>query len=237
MFRRVANVCVARSRLPVTTTTTTLTAPLCLCQTRWATTDAAASTTSAATTTNNSRTRSNAAFDRQRRRRAALPPAFDIVHWNDADVSRGHLLRVLHRNGYIVLDYHRQRQPSAAAADDDDTTSRRENRAEKVVTVTLPPVYIARFLGVLEGRMEKVDVQSRFTNAMFAPNTSKGPHHYTLHCTSMKPTTGQSQTIDGADVHEETVEWTVEMDPAESLMLHRFLSQALHQNSGFGRNA
>jgi hypothetical protein len=233
MFRRVANICATRSFLPIATVLVDTSAALPpYHQLRFATTNTSADSAN--------QTRINA-VNRQRARRANMPPAFDIVHWNDNDVSRGHLLRVLHRNGYIVLDYHRQRHPSpspSSAADDDAaaTTSRRENRAERVVSVTLPPVYVARFLGVLEGRMDKVEVQSRFTNATFVPNAAAGPHHYTLRCTSMKPTTGQVQTVDGADVHEETVEWTVELDAAESLMLHRFLTQAFHLNSGFARS-
>lgn len=247
MLRRVANVCAARSPLAAAGVATATSAspifthqqpPLQL-QTRWATSEAAQSINN---NNNNDNRNRNVGPNRQRNRRASLPPAFDIVHWNDEDISRGYLLRVLHRNGYIVLDYHRQRSATVKASAEDaaaDTTAsagRRENRAEKVVTVTLPPVYVARFLGVLEGRMDKVEVQSRFTNATFAPDAAQGKHHHTLHCTSMRPTTGQAQTIDGADVHEETVEWTVSLDAAESLMLHRFLTQALHQNSGFGRN-
>ncbi|KPI83449.1 mitochondrial RNA binding protein 2 MRP2 gBP25 [Leptomonas seymouri] len=237
MLRRVTNACAASSRrsmaaaISAASTSPTTAAPMILSapqqlQARWVVTDAAGST-------NNNRYRSPE-FNRQRFRRAILPPAFDVVHWNDEDVSRGHLLRVLHRGGYIVLDYHRQRPVEEPAG---DAIERRLKRAEKVVTVTLPPVYVARFLGVLEGRMDSVEVQSRFTNAVFKPNTAKGKHHYVLHCTSMKPTTGQAQTVDGTDVHEETVEWTVELDVAESLMLHRFLTQALHFNSGFSRNA
>ncbi|KPA77653.1 putative mitochondrial mitochondrial RNA binding protein 2 [Leptomonas pyrrhocoris] len=231
MLRRVATVCAVRSRLSLVTAASAspAAASLRFTSARWAATDAAANVRNS----NNNNNNNNNGY-RQRSRRPDLPPAFDIVHWNDEDVSRGHLLRVLHRNGYIALDYHRQKHTAAPAG---DAPARRENRAEKVVTVTLPPVYVARFLGVLEGRMDKVDVQSRFTNATFAPNAAKGRHHYTLHCTSMRPTTGQMQTADGADVQEETVEWTVELDAAESLMLHRFLTQALHHNSGFGRDA
>lgn len=162
--------------------------------------------------------------------RAPMLPAFDIVHWNDADVSAGHLLRVLHRDSFIVFDYHRQLHPTTERGAGPTT-----GRAERVVTVTLPPVYIARFLGVLEGRMDKVEVQSRFTNALFVPNTTKGPHHYTLQCHSVRPTTGQQQTADGVDINEESVDWTVEFDPAEALMLHRFLTQALKYNTGFAR--
>ncbi|EPY26198.1 MRP2, gBP25 [Strigomonas culicis] len=138
------------------------------------------------------------------------------------------MLRVLHRDSFIVLDYHKQVRGA-------DGEGSRGPRGERVVTVTLPPVYIARLLGVLEGRMPRVEVQSRFTNATFTPNEAKGPHCYTLNCTSMKPTTGQQQTPDGADIKEEALDWTVELDAADSLMLERFLGQALHYNTGFGR--
>lgn len=155
----------------------------------------------------------------QRARRSQLPPAFDVVHWSDEDISRGHLLRVLHRDSFVVLDYHRQTKRLGEEG----------NKAERVVSVLLPAVYTARFLGVLEGRMEKVEVQSRFTNAVFAPNLN-APHFFTLKCTSVRPP--QQQQQQGG---EETFDWVVEFDPAESLMLHRFLSQALHYNTGFAR--
>lgn len=156
----------------------------------------------------------------QRARRSQLPPAFDVVHWNDEDISRGHLLRVLHRDSFVVLDYHRQTKKLGEEG----------NKAERVVSVLLPAVYTARFLGVLEGRMEKVEVQSRFTNAVFAPKPD-APHSFTLNCTSMRPQQQQQQS--GGD--DEKFDWVVEFDPAESLMLHRFLSQALHYNTGFAR--
>ncbi|ORC84303.1 putative mitochondrial RNA-binding protein 2, putative,MRP2, putative,gBP25 [Trypanosoma theileri] len=156
----------------------------------------------------------------QRARRAHLPPAFDVVHWNDEDMSRGHLLRVLHRDSFVVLDYHRQIKKIGEEG----------NKAERVVSVMLPAVYTARFLSVLEGRSDKVEVHSRFTNAVFAPKNGV-PHVFTLNCTSTKPPQQQQQ---GSD-NEEKFEWAVEFDPAESLMLHRFLSQALHYNTGFAK--
>ncbi|KAG5486097.1 hypothetical protein LSCM4_06805 [Leishmania orientalis] len=241
MLRRVFSACALRNRAGVTAAAVTggfsvhtgaLTCQASsLLQVRWASSDAAAPTSTNAQRSSNR----NGNAQSQRGRRDTLPPAFDIVHWNDENIAAGHLLRVAHRDGFIVLDYHRQRATTTELREDGSRTGN-QNRAERVVTVTLPPVYVARFLGVLEGRMSKLEVQSRFTNASFVPNTAKGKHHYTLHCTSMKPTTGQIQTADGADVHEETVEWTVEFDAAESLMLHRFLTQALHYNSGFARN-
>ncbi|KAG5510637.1 hypothetical protein JKF63_06935 [Porcisia hertigi] len=240
MLRRVATVYALRSRAGVTALAVSgglsanASAFTCqaspLQQMRWASSDAAAPTATNVQRNNNT----TSPVQSQRGRRDALPPAFDIVHWNDENTSAGHLLRVVHRDGFIVLDYHRQRA-STAEVREDGTRAANPNRAEKVVTVTLPPVYVARFLGVLEGRMNKLEVQSRFTNASFLPNAAKGKHHYTLHCTSMKPTTGQIQTVDGADVQEETVEWTVEFNAAESLMFHRFLTQALHYNTGFSR--
>ncbi|KAH9586231.1 SUN domain-containing protein 1 [Trypanosoma melophagium] len=159
----------------------------------------------------------------QRARRAHLPPAFDVVHWNDEDMSRGHLLRVLHRDSFVVLDYHRQVKK----------TGEEGNKAERVVSVMLPAVYTARFLSVLEGRSDKVEVHSRFTNAVFAPKP-EAQHVFTLNCTSTKPP--QQQQQQGSD-NEEKFEWSVEFDPAESLMLHRFLSQALHYNTGFARTS
>lgn len=240
MLRRVPTLCALRQRAGVTAMAvagglSANTGPFAsqaspLQQVRWVSSDAAAPTSNNAHRTNNR----NSNVQSQRGRRDTMPPAFDIVHWNDEDIAAGHLLRVVHRDGFIVLDYHRQRSVTVELREDGSRAAN-PNRAERVVTVTLPPVYVARFLGVLEGRMTKLEVQSRFTNASFMPNTAKGKHHYTLHCTSMKPTTGQIQTVDGADVHEETVEWTVEFDAAESLMLHRFLTQALHYNTGFSR--
>ncbi|CCW66707.1 unnamed protein product [Phytomonas sp. Hart1] len=164
-----------------------------------------------------------------------LPPAFDIVHWNDVDITAGHLIRVIYRDSYIVLEYHRQ---TRRIMDDDGHRIENEGRsnAERVVSLTLPPVYIARFLGVLEGRMPEVEVQSRFTNASFKPDPSTAKeHHYILRCVSHRPTTGPRQTAESADAMGESIEWQVRLDAAESLMLHRFLTQALKYNSGFGR--
>lgn len=169
-----------------------------------------------------------------RANRPPLPPAFDVVHWNDDDITRGHLLRIIHRDSFIVLDYHRQ---SRRSGEEGGATAGGGNRAERVVTVNLPPVYIARLLGVLEGRLERVDVQSRFTNASFTPDATRGAHHHSLKCVSMRPTTGQQQSIDGTDVNEESIEWQVDFDAAESLMLQRFLTEALRYNSGFARRS
>ncbi|KAG8348702.1 putative Mitochondrial RNA binding protein MRP [Trypanosoma vivax] len=155
----------------------------------------------------------------KRARRGQLSPAFDIVHWNDEDISRGHLLRVLHRDSFVVLDYHRQVC----------RTGEEGNKAERVVSVMLPAVYTARLLAVLEGRMDKVEVHSRYTNATFVPDPS-APYSFSLRCISTKPPQQQQQ---GAG--EETFEWAVNFDAAESLMLQRFLTQALHYNTGFAR--
>nr|CCC95859.1 unnamed protein product [Trypanosoma congolense IL3000] len=160
----------------------------------------------------------------QRARRAHLPPAFDIVHWNDNDISRGHLLRVLHRETFVVLDYHRQMKKMEEEG----------NKAERVVSVMLPAVYIARFLAVLEGRADKVEVHSRYTNATFVPN-SKAPHCFILSCTSTRPALQRQQQQVGSEDADETFEWVVEFDAAESLMLQRFFTQALHYNTGFAR--
>nr|2GIA_A Chain A, mitochondrial RNA-binding protein 2 [Trypanosoma brucei brucei TREU927]2GIA_G Chain G, mitochondrial RNA-binding protein 2 [Trypanosoma brucei brucei TREU927] len=160
----------------------------------------------------------------QRARRAQLPPAFDVVHWNDEDISRGHLLRVLHRDTFVVLDYHRQAR----------MLTEEGNKAERVVSVMLPAVYTARFLAVLEGRSEKVEVHSRYTNATFTPNPA-APYTFTLKCTSTRPAQ-QKQQVAGEE-GDETFEWTVEFDVAESLMLQRFLTQALHYNTGFARTS
>ncbi|EAN96915.1 putative mitochondrial RNA-binding protein 2 [Trypanosoma cruzi] len=158
-----------------------------------------------------------------RARRPQLPPAFDVVHWNDDDMSSGHLLRVLHRDSFVVLDYHRQVKKLGEEG----------NKAERVVSVMLPAVYTARFLGVLEGRLDKVEVQSRFTNAVFAPDPAV-PHTFILNCTSTRPPQQQQQQ-NGGNGEEEKFDWTVKFDVAESLMLHRFLTQALHYNTGFAR--
>ncbi|KAK7198723.1 mitochondrial RNA binding protein 2 [Novymonas esmeraldas] len=223
MLRRVVATTALRSRPHAAAATCALlplTPPVQLV--RWASSGATTAAPAAGTT-------------QPRWRRDAMPPAFDVVHWNDDNVAAGHLLRVVHRGGSIALDYHRQRVRSAEIGEDGSRTANR-NRAEKVVSVTLPPVYVARFLAVLEGRTDRLEVHSRFTDASFVPNTSKGAHYYTLQCTSTKPSSGTIQTVDGADVQEDAVHWTVEFDPAESLMLHRFLTLALHFNTGFGRH-
>lgn len=226
MFRRASAMAARRVAAAVAVTTTT-TSPALVAARRW-------NTTAAPTAADGGR-RGNVNRPRAGRR-APMPPAFDVVHWNDSEITKGHLLRVLHRDSFIVLDYHRQtRGAPAEAATAAAGAAGNLNRAERVVTVTLPPVYIARFLGVLEGRMPQVEIQSRFTQATFAPTPGAPPHHYTLQSTPTKPTTGQQQNMDGTDVNEETIDWMVPFDPAESLMLHRFLTQALQYNSGFGR--
>ncbi|CCW64591.1 unnamed protein product [Phytomonas sp. EM1] len=235
MLRRlIASSC--RRTLPTSTARAPVGPILCIsvASHRSITTDATRAASDAARERNASGS-NNSSSSQRRPPLPPLSPAFDIVHWNDADVAAGHLVRVIYRDSHIVLEYHRQ---TRRIMDDDGRRIDGDGRgnAERLVTLTLPPVYIARFLGVLEGRMSEVEVQSRFTNATFKPDTSTAKaHHYILRCVSHRPTTGQRQTAEGVDVAEDSVEWQVSLDAAESLMLHRFLTQALKYNSGFGR--
>lgn len=169
---------------------------------------------------------------------AVLPPAFDVVHWNDSDITKGHLLRILHRDNYVVLDYYRQAKAVTAAPGEDAPS--RSGRAERAVSVALPPGYVARLLAVLEGKANKADIQLRMATALFETVNSKGPHHYKLSCQIARPaggsrTSGEGQAGAVEDDASGSQSWEVEFDPAESLMMHRFLSQCLQYNTGFCR--
>lgn len=179
---------------------------------------------------------------------AVLPPAFDIVHWNDTDISKGHLLRVLYRDSYVVLDYYQQSRVIMAPAGEKPPP--RSGRAERTVSVALPPGFVARLLAVLENKSAVANIQLRSTTAALEPILEKGAHYYRLKCSSVRqnistsavdsdviggsPAT-ESSTSSSPTTQGNTYQWEVEFDPAESLMLHRFLTQCLQYNTGFCR--
>lgn len=217
MFRFAALKVAQRSLLPVRASPAVLAVSL-----RWNTPSSAGegATAPPAQQGNNPTPRSN--YSRARINQASLPPAFDVVHWNTEDPAKGHLLRVLHRDSYVVLDYYRQAAKKEAS--DGPATG---NRAERTISVSLPPVYVARLLGVLEGRTAKTDIQLRYAIASFTAKEGQS-HQYTLQCRASRP---PSQPA----AKEEEVEWVVDFDAAESLLLHRFLTQCLQYNTGFCR--
>lgn len=217
---------------------------------RWTTSDAAGNSGSNSRSGNNNNNNNNNARRRNNNninaRRgdgnsnpAVLPPAFDVVHWNDSDITKGHLLRILHRDNYVVLDYYRQAKAVTAAPGEDAPS--RSGRAERAVSVALPPGYVARLLAVLEGKASKAEIQLRMATALFEAVNEKGPHHYQLSCQISRPAAtkaaegvGEGGADDNA-ASSNSLSWAVEFDPAESLMMHRFLSQCLQYNTGFCR--
>jgi hypothetical protein len=150
-----------------------------------------------------------------------LPPAFDLPRWDD-DASKGYCLRVSYTEERVVLTYIKQNRGTGAKDADapaptgDEPKVRRHG--ERLVSVYLPNVYIARFLAVLEGTLTKCDIASRQTTGTFTSGAE--PNTFVLSCTSTIP-------------NQSPLEWTTELDAAASLMLHRFLTQSLHYNSGF----
>lgn len=161
-----------------------------------------------------------------------LPPAFDVVHWNDEDVAAGHLLRVVHNDTHIVFEYYRQvgrmRDHEGRRVDRDVITN------EHVVSVTVPPSYVARMIGVLEGNAEPVRIQSRYTTATFQPHANQARTH-SIHCEYSRPSAAMGGAVESAAAAPQLASWDVHLNVAESLMLHRFLSQSLRYNSGFGQ--
>lgn len=158
---------------------------------------------------------------------ALLPPAFDLPRWND-DPSKGYCLRVSYTEERVALTYIKQ-APGTGANDHQAPTEvgggeeeqyvvKVRRHGERLVSVYLPNVYIARFLAVLEGSIPKCDIASRQTTGTFSAGTE--PNTFVLSCTSSIP-------------RQEPLEWTTELEPAAALMLHRFLTQSLHFNNGF----
>lgn len=211
---------------------------------RWSSENAAADTSSSSKRTSNSSTTNRGQNNYNNRATAGrnstsvvLPPAFDVVHWNDDDLSKGHLLRVLHRDSYVVLDYYKQAKALRPAEGIPPESNRRTGRAERIVSIALPPVFIARLLSVLEGRTNKADIQLRTSTAAFEANAEKGPHHYKLCCTFQTAggnRAGEGETSERSNTSPLT-DFEVEFDAPESLMLQRFLTQCLQYNTGFCR--
>lgn len=191
---------------------------------------------------------------------AVLPPAFDVVHWNDEDVQKGHLLRVIYRDNYVVLDYYQQSQVIMVPAG--ERPPPRSARAERTVTVALPPSFVARLLSVLEEKSTVENIQLRATTAVFEAAPEKGAHFHILKCSTLRPSSLGAAAVDGQKKQDGSsrseeeqreegsssssaapegkgrnnmYEWEVIFDPAESLMLHRFLTQCLQYNTGFCR--
>eukprot|EP00331_Platyophrya_macrostoma_P022247 CAMPEP_0176446616 /NCGR_PEP_ID=MMETSP0127-20121128/24437_1 /TAXON_ID=938130 /ORGANISM="Platyophrya macrostoma, Strain WH" /LENGTH=242 /DNA_ID=CAMNT_0017832695 /DNA_START=40 /DNA_END=768 /DNA_ORIENTATION=- len=173
----------------------------------------------------------------------SLPPCFDIVRWNE-DPAKGYMLRVLYQENCVLLTYITQDQPlassapaaapssadvtpsSAAAGGSDGAApqTRLSIRGKRVLTMYLPTIYIARFLAVLEGNLEKCDVASRQATGSFVALAE--PHHFRL------TVSGTIQNLENQD-QTKKMEWITDLDAASSLMMQRFFSQALKYNSGF----
>jgi hypothetical protein len=151
-----------------------------------------------------------------------LPPAFDIIKTNDADMTKGYMLRAQYMNNCVVLNYMKQvmttEQANANPTADRRTSARKFGGQQKVV-VFLPTMFIARFLGVLEGNNTKCDIVARTTQGEFRVGTE--PNTFVLAC--------KSRVGDGL----EEMAWECTLDAPGALMLQRFLVEALHYNSGF----
>ena len=157
--------------------------------------------------------------NQRRPRPANLPPAFDIFGAEDS-IEKGYMMRVQYMQNCVVLNYMKQvlTREQAEEPASDGKRKMRFDMNNKVV-VFLPTMFIARFLGVLEGTSEQCDIASRTTQGKFTRGES--PNTFLLSCTSTR-TEGQ-----------EPMKWECEIDPASALCLQRFLVQALHHNSGF----
>lgn len=170
-----------------------------------------------------------------------LPPCFDIVRWHE-DPVKGHLLRVLYQDNCVVLTYITQEgqltppppttPPQAAGSVPRDETAiptpaptaRLSLRGKRVLSVHLPTIYMARFLAVLEGNLDKCDIASRQATGTLVALPE--PHHFRL------TVTGSIPNAENPD-QPKKMEWVTEMDPATALLMQRFLSQALKYNAGF----
>ena len=80
----------------------------------------------------------------------------------------------------------------------------------------LTPMNTARAAGVFEGVMDKVEMHARSTKAVI----TRGDHGAQIACSSTLP-------------NGKGIEWKMSFDAAETLMLHRFLIEAIHANHGF----
>ena len=96
----------------------------------------------------------------------------------------------------------------------------RETSDRQKSSVLLPPPYVARFIGVLEGSIENCHIATKTSSATFSP---AGGYKFLLKAEAPR---GQGTTT--------STEWTWELTPGEAVLLHRFLVQSLHYMSGFG---
>jgi hypothetical protein len=156
-----------------------------------------------------------------------FPPAFDLLRPNDAAMDKGYLLRCQYVDQCVILNYLKQvnvfeQKKDADAPQEPGKKRERSFDGLNKVSVYLPTVYISRFIAVLENSLPSCEIASRTSQGTFKP-VEGAPNTFELTAKSQKP--------DGS-----TLEWSVLLSASESLMLHRFLIQSLHYNSGFGDN-
>ena len=144
-----------------------------------------------------------------------LPPSFDIVKPNNTELAKGVMLRIQYLQQNVVVNFLEQVASMTERQQHFKIPARR-------VTLYFPTVYIARVLGVLEGSVPQCDIASRSCQGVFMKGSD--PNTYVLKCT----------TIRMGDDKAPATEYTVPIDCADSVLLHRFLVQALHYNCGFG---
>ena len=146
--------------------------------------------------------------------RQNLPPAFDLVRFNETDASKGYMLRIQYVNEAVVLVYSKQNATQSTTQNSGD----RRRAFVQSASVGLPSTYVARLLAVMDGNLPSCTVTSRMTRGTFALGAS--PNSYVLDCTT---------TNSG----EAAVKWTVDIDVPNALLLHRFLTLALQHMQGF----
>lgn len=147
-----------------------------------------------------------------------MPPAFDVMRPNNADLAKGYLGRIIFNaepSNTVNITYMKQILSTATPSEGPARFFDSQNR----INVPLSPVYFSRVLAVLEGMSDRCDIATRSTQGSFAP--AADPHSFTLKCV----TTFEQQ---------QPVSWEIDFDAAHSLMLHRFLREALHCSHGFG---
>jgi hypothetical protein len=144
-------------------------------------------------------------------------PGFDIAK-PASSKSDGYKLRVLHVGNNVIVNFFAQVRDLEEAGKPDSVKEALFSQTK--VSTFLPTVYIARFIGVLEGSIDKCVLNSRLTKGTFEAVAGK-QHTFSLKCTS---TAAQSDAA---------TEWAVELNAGDAVLFHRFLVKSLDANHGF----
>lgn len=144
-----------------------------------------------------------------------LPPSFDVISFNNDDISQGYLGRVSLEEGHVVFS---RRQQVRASTSHDDHKVNHFDKAN-VINVPLGTGMYTRVQAVLEGYADHAEISTRSTKGKFLPD--EDPHSYKLQCETR---------LEGLP----PVEWVMNFDAPHALMLNRFISEALKHAQGFG---